>query len=92
MRVGGTARRGAKFLRGQISPSVWGPPTLQNGILRNGQKKLKNLWLLWNGGETQILKDPNPMKPFGPATPAGTLSPPHASPHLNKGGWQPGLT
>jgi hypothetical protein len=45
--VGGTTRRGAKFLpkikfsHGQISLSVWGPPTLQNGILRNGQKKLK---------------------------------------------------
>jgi hypothetical protein len=67
MRVGGTTRRGEKFLpkikflRGQISPSVWGPPTLQNGIPRNGQKKLKNLWLLWNGGETDFLKDPNPI-------------------------------
>jgi len=73
VRVGGIARRGAKFLpkikilpkikfsRGQISLSVQGPPTLQNGIPRNGQKKLKNLWLLWNGGETRILKDPNPI-------------------------------
>jgi hypothetical protein len=42
----------------QISPSIRGPPTLQNGILRNGQKKLKKLWLLWNGGETRISKDP----------------------------------
>ena len=32
------------------------------------------------------------MKPFGPATPAGTLAPPHASPRLNGGGQWPGLT
>ena len=38
-----------------------GPPTLQNGIQRNGQKKLKIFWILWNGGETGILKDPNPI-------------------------------
>jgi hypothetical protein len=34
----------------------------------------------------------NPMKPFGPAALVGTLAPPHASPHLNGGGWRPGLT
>ena len=103
MRVDGTAWRGANFLpkikfsRGQISLSVRGPPTLQNGILRNGQKKLKNLWLLWNGGEIRILKDPNPiaknlMKPFGLAASAETLAPPHASPCLNGGGRRLGLT
>ena len=100
--VGGTAWRGAKFLPtikfscGQISPSIWGPPTLQNGIPRNGQKKLKKLWILWIGGETGILKDPNPieknpMKPFGPAAPAGTPTPPHRSLRLNGGGRWPGL-
>ena len=79
------------------SPSIWGPPTLQNGIPRNGQKKLKNLWLLWNGGEIGILKDPNPirknpMKPFGPTALAETPIPPHASPRLNGGGRRPRLT
>jgi hypothetical protein len=65
--VGGTARHGAKFSpkikfsRRKISSSIRGRPTLQIGISRNGQKKLKNLWLLWNGGETGILKDPNPI-------------------------------
>jgi hypothetical protein len=67
VRVGGTARRGTefllkiKFLREQISLSIRDLATLQNGILRNGQKKLKKLWLLWNGGETRILTDPNPI-------------------------------
>jgi hypothetical protein len=58
------------FARADL-PVCWGPPTLQNRILRNRQKKLKSL---------------KPIRFHRPAAPAGTPAPPHASPRLNGGG------